>query len=118
MKLIFHWLVHAVAIVIAAYILPGVMVANFLAALVLAVVLGAINIFIRPILVLLTLPLTIVTLGLFILILNALLIMLASAIVPGFAVAGFWWALLFAIVLWIVNSVLHSLENDGEAKSA
>jgi putative membrane protein len=114
MKLIFNWLVQAVAIVIAAYILPGVTVENFLAALVLAVVLGAINTFIKPVLIVLTLPLTIVTLGIFILVLNALLIMLASAIVPGFAIAGFWSAFLFAIVLSLVSAFLHSLEPKKE----
>src|SRR5689334_14233418 len=101
MRLIFNWLIQAVAIIIAAYLIPGVTVQNLLAALVLAVVLGAINTFIKPILVILTLPLTILTLGLFILVLNALLIMLAGSIVPGFAVAGFGSAFIFAIVLSI-----------------
>lgn len=97
------------AILIAAYLLPGVVVAGFVPALVLAVVLGAINAFIKPILVVLTLPVTVLTFGLFLFVINAVLIMLASFIVPGFSVDGFWWALLFAIVLTLVNAVFDQL---------
>ena len=111
MRIIFNWIIQAVAIIIAAYLLPGVGVATFWTALILAVVLGAINTFVKPIIVLLTLPLTVITLGLFMLVLNAFLIMLASVIVPGFSVTGFWSALLFAIVLSIVSAVLHKFGN-------
>jgi len=90
--------------------LPGVTLDGFVAALIVAVVLGAINAFVRPILVVLTLPITIMTLGLFVLVINALLVLLASSIVPGFAVASFWWALAFGIVLAIVSAVLESFE--------
>lgn len=110
MKTIIHFLVSAIAILITAYILPGVHIDGFLAALILAVVLGAINAILRPILIFLTLPLTIVTLGLFVLVINGLLIMLASYIVPGFTVASFWWALLFGIVLAIVSYILEMFE--------
>jgi putative membrane protein len=116
MRIILNWFIQAVAIIIVAYLLPGVTVASFWTALILAVVLGAINTFVKPILVLLTLPLTIVTLGLFILVLNALLIMLAGAIVPGFLVSGFLSAFLFAIVLSIVSAVLHKFD-QGPAES-
>lgn len=104
MKLFFQWFVAALAIGIAAYLVPGVVV-TLPGALVAAVVLGALNLFIRPILLFLTLPITILTLGLFSLVINALLVMLASYLVPGFSVAGFWTALLFALVLAIVNWV-------------
>jgi putative membrane protein len=107
MRIILNWFIQAVAIVIVAYLLPGVTVASFWTALILAVVLGAINTFIKPIIVLLTLPLTIITLGLFVLVINAFLIMLAGAIVPGFAVSGFLSAFLFALILSIVSAVLH-----------
>jgi putative membrane protein len=80
-------------------------------ALAVAIVLGLINTFVRPILIFVTFPLTIITLGLFILVINTLLILLAAAIVPGFAVDGFFWALLFGIVLWLVNSVLQAVES-------
>lgn len=106
MKLFFHWFIAALSISIAAYIVPGVTV-TLMGAFIAAVVLGALNLFIRPILVLLTLPITILTLGLFSLVINALLVMLAALFVPGFTVAGFWTALLFAFVLSIVNWVFH-----------
>lgn len=110
MKILIHWLVSALAIIIAAYILPGVHVSGFVAALILALVLGIINAFIKPILVVLTLPITVLTLGLFVLVINALLIMLSASIVPGFSVDSFWYAVLFSIVLAIVHAVLHMLE--------
>ena len=109
MGFLLQWLVSGVAVVIAAYLLPGVAVEGFLAALVTALILGLVNAVIRPILILLTLPLTILTLGLFTLVINALMVLLAAAIVPGFAVLGFWWALLFGIVLAIVNFALSPL---------
>jgi len=114
MRIILNWFLQAVAIVIVAYLLPGVELANFWTALILAVVLGAINTFIKPVLVFLTLPLTVVTLGLFMLVINALLIMLASAVVTGFSVSGFFSALLFAIILSVVSSVLHKFGKSSE----
>jgi len=110
MKTIIHWVVSALAILLTAYLLPGVHVDGIVAALILAVVLGVINAFLRPLLVVLTLPITILTLGFFVLIINGLLVMLASYIVPGFTIDGFWWALAFGIVLAIVSSVLHMFE--------
>jgi len=109
MGFLIQWVVSGLAILITAYLLPGVAIEGFLAALVTALVLGLINAVLRPILILLTLPLNILTLGLFTLVINALLIMLASTIVPGFAVQGFWWALLFGVVLAIVNFALSPL---------
>ncbi len=106
MKLIFHWLIATLAILIAAYIVPGVTI-TLVGALIAAVVLGALNLLVRPILLILTLPITIVTLGLFSLVINALLVMLAAVLVPGFSVAGFWTAFLFALVLAVVNWVFH-----------
>jgi len=107
MKILIRWVISALAIIVTAYVLPGVHISGFVAALVLAVILGAINMIIRPILVILTLPLSIMTLGLFVLVINALLIMLAAYIVPGFSVANFGWALLFGIVLAVVNWILQ-----------
>src|SRR3989338_6037976 len=110
MKTLMHFIISALAILIAAYLLPGVEISGFLTAFVLAVVFGLIKAFIRPLLVLLTLPLTVITFGLFALILNALLILLASAIVPWFTIASFWWAFLFGIVLALVNYMLEVFE--------
>jgi putative membrane protein len=102
-------IVSAIAVLISAYILPGVKVDGFLTAIVVAVILGAVNMFIKPIFVLLTLPLTILSLGLFYFVINALMILLVSSLVPGFKVSGFLYALLFSLVLSIVSSFLHSL---------
>lgn len=107
MGFIAKWLINALAIVITAYLLPGVRLSGFGAALITALVLGLINTFIKPVLLLLTLPLNILTLGLLTFVINALLIMLTSAIVSGFSVGGFWWALLFSLVLAIVNFLLN-----------
>ena len=111
MKIFLHWLISAVAIGIAAYIVPGVTI-DPISALIAAVVLGALNLFIRPIIVVLTLPINVVTLGLFSLVINASLVLLATYLVPGFAVAGFWTAVLFAIVLSVVNWVFHLWNRD------
>jgi putative membrane protein len=107
MGILANWIVTTIAIIVSAYLLSGVTVRNIGAALVAAVVLGLINAILRPILVILTLPLTIVTLGLFIFILNALLVLLASAIVPGFEVRSFWWALLFSLLFSIISTIIH-----------
>ena len=111
MHILKHWLLSGLAIIIASYLLPGVHVSTFVTALVLAVVLAVINLFLKPLLLLLTLPLTIITFGFFALIVNTALIMLADVIVPGFAVEGFWWAFLFGLVLMLVQGVL-SRESD------
>ncbi len=110
MGFLINWIVSGLAIVITAYLLPGVRLSGFFAALVTALILGLINAFIKPVLSLLTLPLTVMSLGLFALVLNALLIMLTSKIVPGFQVQGFWWALAFSLVLSIVNFALSGLK--------
>jgi len=107
--LLVNLIVSTLAVIISAYILPGVKVDGFLTAIVVAVILGAINMFIKPILLLLTLPLNILTLGLFTFIINALLVLLVSSLVPGFKVSGFLWALIFSLVLSIVSAFLNSL---------
>lgn len=113
MKLIFQWLVAAIAIVIAAYLLPNVDVSSFVTALVVAVVLGALNLLVKPILILLTLPVNLLSLGLFTLVINAFLVWLGAAIVPGFEVGNFGWALVFAVVLSIINIVFRSMGREA-----
>ena len=103
-----NWIVSAMVIFSIAYILPGTTVVDFTAALVVALVLGIINALLKPVLLILTLPINILTLGLFTFILNALLIILVSNIVPGFIVDGFLAALIFGIVLSVVNTVVHN----------
>lgn len=110
MKLLFHWVFSALAVMVTAYLLPGIILKSFFVALVVAVVLGFFNTIIRPILILLSLPIQFLTLGFFTLAINAGLVMLTSLIVPGFAVRNFWWALLFSVVLWVVDAVLHHFE--------
>lgn len=97
------WLLNSLVIFVAAYLLPGIHVGNFLTALAIALVLGILNSTIRPILIILTLPLTIVTLGLFLLVINACMILLASSIVPSFEVDGFWWAVLLSIFISLIH---------------
>ncbi|MDE1919442.1 MAG: phage holin family protein [Patescibacteria group bacterium] len=106
MNLFFQWIISTLAILIASRIVPGVMVTP-VGAIIAAVVLGALNLFVRPILVILTLPINILTLGLFSLVINALLVMLASYVVPGFLVFGFWPAFFFALALSVINWVFH-----------
>lgn len=110
MNILIRWVLFALAILVSAYVAPGVET-TVPAAFVLAIVLGLINTFLKPILVLLTLPITIVTLGLFALVLNALLVMLADAIVPGFETAGFISALVFSIVLALVGYLLKRFDD-------
>jgi len=107
--LVLSWLSSAVAIFITAYLLPGVVLDSFVTALVVAIVLSAINLIIKPVLILLTLPLTILTFGLFVLFINAFLVWLASIIVPGFIIGNLWWALLFGLVLSVVNAVFYQM---------
>jgi putative membrane protein len=109
-KIIANWFWMTIAVLLAAYILPGVSVDNLVTAIVVAAVLGILNTFIRPTLIFLSFPITVLTLGLFSIIINALLVLLASAIVPGFVVASFWWALLFSLLLSLVNALFHHWE--------
>ena len=112
MKIIIHWFLSAVAIIITAYLLPkeAIFVQSFFVALVVAVVLGFLNTIIKPILIILTLPIEILTLGLFTFVINAGLVMLTSRFVDGFYVKSFWWALAFSLVLWLINTILHFFE--------
>jgi putative membrane protein len=109
MSILINLIISSIAVFAAAYILPGVSVDNFTAAMIAAIVIGVFNAFLKPILLILTLPITIVTLGLFALVINALLILLADQIVPGFSVEGFVWALILSVVLSVINFFLHNL---------
>jgi len=109
MRALIHILVSGVAVFVSAYILPGVHVTSFWVALIVAVVLAVVNVLVKPLIILLTLPVTILTLGLFLVVVNALMILLVGALVPGFTVDGFWWAALYSIVLSLVGGVLHSI---------
>lgn len=109
MDLLIRWLLNALALALTAWIVPGIDVTGAGALVVAALVIGLLNALVKPILVVLTLPITILTLGLFLLVLNALLFWLAAAIVPGFSVAGFLAALLGAVVMAILGWVFAKL---------
>jgi putative membrane protein len=108
-SLLLHWVISALSLMIVAYIFPGIQLQGLGAALIAPIVIGLINATIGLIVKIITFPLTILTLGIFWLIINALMLQLAAAIVPGFNVAGFWSAFFGAIVLSIVSTILHSL---------
>ncbi len=114
MRFLINWFLYALAIAITAYILPGVRLDGIFAALVTAAILGLVNGFLRPVLFIFTLPLTILTLGLFTFVLNALMVLLAAAIVPGFIVTGFWWAVLFSLVLSVFVYLLGEVTEPPE----
>jgi len=99
-------LINTIAVLVVAYILPGIEISSFFDALVVAVVLALLNLLVKPVLVILTLPLTIVTLGIFLLILNGLIVMLAGALVDGFYVSGLFWAIIFSLLVSLVNAIL------------
>ena len=109
LRLIAVWLVNAVALIAVAYLLPGISVSSFVTALIAALVLGLVNAVIRPVLLLLTLPVPVVTLGVFIFILNGLLFWMVGSFVEGFTVAGFWSAFFGAIVFSLVSWLLSAL---------
>ena len=98
-----------------AYVLSGVHVDSFWTALIFALILAVLNILVKPILIILTLPLTIITLGLFLFVVNTLVVLLASRFVDGFRIANFWWGLLFALLLSLITSVVLK-EIDKEKK--
>ena len=110
MKLLLAWLINAVALVAVAYLIPGISVDTFVTALVAALILGLLNTFIRPLLVLFTLPVTILTLGLFIFVINGLVFWFVGSYLSGFVVAGFWpgffGAIGYSIVSWALSSLL------------
>lgn len=109
MNIVANLLINGLAVFITAYILPGVNVENYLVALIVAVVLGIINTIVRPILIFLTLPVTVLTFGLFIFVINALIILIVSNLVPGFSVRSFGWAFVFSLVLSLVAGILNFL---------
>lgn len=109
MNLIIRLLITAVAAYLLTYVLFGVRFDGFSSTIVFALVLGLLNLFVKPILKLLGLPLTIITLGLFSLVINAVVIMIADYFVDGMTVDGFWWALIFSIVLSLLTSVFESV---------
>lgn len=117
-RILLGWAINAAAVFLLPYVLPSVQVASFGVALLVALVVGLLNTFIRPVLFVLTLPITVITLGLFTLVLNGLMFWLAARFVDGFRIDGFWWAVLAAIVYSIVSWAISSLVMKEDRKSA
>jgi putative membrane protein len=105
MELLVRLLIMAVIVLVTAALLPGATVKNFWTSLLVAIVIALLNTFLLPIMVFITLPVTIVTFGLFLFILNAFIIWLSSKIISGFHIRNFWWALAFALIISIIHSV-------------
>lgn len=106
---IVRFFINVIAVLFSAWLLEGISVDGFVGAAIVALVLGIVNIILKPIMVILTFPITFVTLGLFLLVINALMILVTDYFVGSFSVDGFWWALIFSLVLTIVNSILNSI---------
>ncbi|MFM1877214.1 MAG: hypothetical protein RLZZ241_80 [Bacteroidota bacterium] len=115
MKYLLRLFLTSIAVTLLAYLLPGISVDSFTTALLVALVLSLLNVFIKPVLVFLTLPATLISLGLFLLVINSTLILISSYLISGFRVSGFWSALLFSILLSILQSVLFTLSRETEA---
>lgn len=114
MNWIIRLLLNGLAVVLTAYLLPHVEVDDYGAALIVALILAIVNVLVKPILVILTIPITILTLGLFLLVINAAIILFVDNLVGGFRVDGFWWALLFSLILSIFNSLFNDLAGKSK----
>lgn len=114
MKLLIKFLITAGLVMLIAHFMKSVQVADFKTSLIVALVLGLLNVFIKPVLVILTLPVTILTLGLFLLVINAVIILLCTEIVGGFKVDSFWTAIVFSVVLSILQSIMYKIIGDNK----
>nr|WP_294774611.1 phage holin family protein [uncultured Flavobacterium sp.] len=112
MKLLLRILITALLVMAIAYLMKGVRVDEFTTALTVAIVLGLLNFFVKPVLVLFTLPITFFTLGLFLLVINAIIILLCDEFVDGFDVSSFWTAMLFSIILSLSQSLVYQITGD------
>ncbi len=110
--ILFRWVVLTIAILIAAYVIDGIYVSGFFSAFFAAAILGILNAFLRPVLIILTLPFNIITFGLFTFIINALLLKMAAGVIPGFEIAGFWPAILGSLIISIVSWFMNTLISD------
>ncbi|MBT8072689.1 MAG: phage holin family protein [Xanthomonadales bacterium] len=107
-----YLLINTISIFAVSYMLPGVGVDSFVTALIVAVVMALLNVTLKPLLILVTIPLTIITFGLFLLVINVVVLFAADALIDGFQIAGFWWALLISFLVALVNSVIFGLAQD------
>ena len=114
MNLLVKLLISALAVMVSQYVLPGIHVDTFFTGMMVAALLGLFNATIKPVLVILTLPITVVTLGFFLLVINVFIIELAAGFLDGFTVDGFWWAVIFSFLLSFVTSVFNGFDEDKE----
>ena len=116
MRFLARLFLNGLAIIVAAWMVPGLHLASPGTALAAGAVLGLVNVLVKPLLLLLTLPLTLITFGLFLFVVNALCLRLTAALIPGFSIAGFWWsvvgALVVSVVSWILNGLLMPAPDD------
>jgi len=112
MSFLLKWVLSAIAVIIAAYLLPGVTVDSFWAALIVAAILAIFNAVLRPILVILTIPVTVLTLGLFLLVINAIIVLMTDAIIADFYVSGFWWAVIFSLIISVLGTVFDKVAEN------
>jgi putative membrane protein len=111
MNILIQWLINALAVYATAHLLDGIHIKSFGAAVLVALVLGLVNAIVRPVLVFLSIPFIIVTLGLFLLVINALLLQLSASIVGGFSIDSFWWAVAGSLVISLISWLLSALFN-------
>jgi len=109
MNFIIKLVLMALSAMVGAYLLPGVNIEGFEYALILAAVLALLNAVLKPLLVILTIPITFLTLGLFLIVINTVIILIAESIIPAFTVDGFWWAMLFSFCVSILNSIFENI---------
>ena len=114
MNFILKLLLSAISVILAAYLLPGVYVEGFWMAFIVAVLLSLLNVTLKPLLIIFTIPITFLTLGLFLLVINALLILIVDYFLEGFRVDGFWWALAFSLILSLINALLTDLSTKKD----
>ena len=112
MGILIRWLILTAAIIVASYLLEGIHISGFLSAFFAAAILGILNALFRPVLLILTLPINILTLGLFTFIINALMLKMASGVIPGFEVHGFWTAVFGSLIISVVSWLLNSFISD------
>ena len=112
MKFLVKLILYSVAIMLTSYLLPGVHIDGFISAFILAAVLALLNITLKPLLIILTIPFTIFTLGLFLLVINAVIILVADSLIPGAQIDGFWWALLFSLIVSILNGLFTGMSTE------
>ncbi len=116
MNFLIRLIISTLAVLVTAYILPGVYVEKFMTAVIVAIVLGVLNVLVKPFLILFSLPVVLFTFGLFLIVINTLIILLADKLIDGFKVNGFWWALLFSVLMSIVTSILNAIKKRDEQK--